>query len=195
MKDNNKKIVIGISGASGAAFGVRLLEELGKAGAESHLIVSRWGAYTIEHETDCSLDEVYALAAHVYDEDDIAAAISSGSFPIDAMAVVPCSMKTLAGIASGFSEDLIMRAADVCLKERRPLILAVRETPLSKIHIENMLKATEAGAICMPPMPALYTRPKSVDEIVTQSVLRIMDKLGVSPGTGLKRWGGDNEIE
>ena len=184
-----RKIVLGISGASGAALGIRLLEELCKAGAETHLVVSRWGVYTIEHETDYEIDEVCDMATCTYEEDDMAAAISSGSFPVDAMAIAPCSMKTLAGIASGFSEDLIMRAADVCLKERRPLILAVRETPLSKIHIENMLKVTEAGAVCMPPVPAFYMRPKTVDEIVTQSVYRIMDKLGVNPGSGLKRWG------
>jgi len=188
MKDRSKKIVVGISGASGAVFGVRLLEELARVGAETYLVISKWGAYTIECETDYSLDAVHALASHVCDEGDMAAAISSGSFPIDAMAVAPCSMKTLAGIASGFSDDLIIRAADVCLKERRPLVLAVRETPLSKIHIENMLRVTEAGAICMPPMPAMYTRPDSVEEIVTQSVFRIMEKLGVDPGDGLKRW-------
>ena len=193
MRDRTKKIIIGISGASGAAYGIRLLEELKAAGAETHLVVSRWGAYTIEQETDYGLDAVRALASFVYEADDMAAPISSGSYPIDAMAVVPCSMKTLAGIASGFSEDLIMRAADVCLKERRPLVLAVRETPLSRIHLDNMLRATDAGAICMPPMPALYTKPASVDEIVLQSACRIMEKLGVDPGEGLRRWGGGDE--
>ena len=196
MKDSEKKIVIGISGASGAVFGIRLLEELGKAGAETHLVVSKWGEYTIRQETEYSLEAVCALASCVYEEDNMAAAISSGSFPIDAMAVVPCSMRTLAGIACGFPDDLIMRAADVCLKERRPLILAVRETPLSKVHIENMLKATEAGAICMPPVPALYLRPASIDEIISQSVFRIMDKLGVDPACEPKRWdGGDPACE
>ena len=192
MKDSAGKIVIGITGASGAAYGIRLLEELKSSGAETYLVISRWGAYTIEQETDFGLDAVRALATHVYEADDMTAPISSGSFEIDAMAVVPCSMKTLAGIATGFSEDLIMRAADVCLKERRTLILAVRETPLSRIHLDNMLKATEAGAICMPPMPALYTKPGSVDEIVSQSVYRIMEKLGISPGSGMKRWRGDD---
>jgi len=189
MKSEMKKIVIGISGASGAVYGIRLLEELKAAGAETHLIISRWGAFTIEQETDYSPDEVRALATYNYEADDMAAPISSGSFPIDAMAVVPCSMKTLAGIATGFSEDLIIRAADVCLKERRPLILSVRETPLSRIHIDNMLRATDAGAIVMPPMPAFYTKPVSVDDIVSQSVYRIMEKLGVDPGAELKRWG------
>jgi polyprenyl P-hydroxybenzoate/phenylacrylic acid decarboxylase-like protein len=197
--EKTKRIIVGISGASGAVLGIRLLEELEKAGAETHLVISEWGAYTIEYETDYSPDEVRSLASCVYDERDMAAAISSGSFPIDAMAVVPCSMKTLAGIANGFSDDLIIRAADVCLKERRPLILAVRETPLSRIHIENMLRATDAGAICMPPVPAFYTKPASVDDIVSQTVFRIMEKLGVSTvtnadgstGGGLKRWGED----
>ena len=195
MKDRPRRIIIGISGASGAAYGIRLLEELRAAGAETHLVVSRWGAYTIEHETDYGLDAVLKLAAYVYDEDDMAAQVSSGSFPVDAMAIVPCSMKTLAGIACGFSDDLIMRAADVCLKERRPLVLAVRETPLSRVHIENMLRVTDAGAICMPPMPAFYNRPESLDDVVSQSVYRIMEKLGVSPGDVLKRWDGGRDAE
>ena len=191
MKDSEKRIIVGISGASGAAYGIRLLEELKAAGTETHLIISHWGAYTIEQETDYGLESVRTLASFVYEEGDMAAPVSSGTFPIDAMAVVPCSMKTLAGIASGFSEDLIMRAADVCLKERRPLILAVRETPLSKIHLDNMLRVTDAGAICMPPVPAFYTRPESIDEVVGQSVYRLMEKLGVGSGDRLKRWGGN----
>jgi len=189
MKDSSKKIVIGISGASGAVYGIRLLEALKAAGAETHLVVSRWGEYTIGQETDYTIEAVRALASKVYDADDLAAPISSGSFPLDGMAVVPCSMKTLSGIASGYSEDLIMRVADVCLKERRTLVLSVRETPLSRIHIDNMLKATDAGAIIMPPMPAFYTKPASVDEIVAQSVYRIMEKLGFDPGEELRRWG------
>jgi len=189
MKDNIKKIVIGISGASGAAYGIRLLEGLKASGVETHLIISRWGAYTIEQETGRGAEAIKALASFTYEPDDMAAPISSGSFKVDSMAIVPCSMKTLAGVATGLSDDLMIRAADVCLKERRPLVLAVRETPLSKIHIENMLKATEAGAIVMPPMPAFYTKPKSVDEIVGQSVFRIMEKLGVDPGGELVRWG------
>jgi len=188
MKDSPGKIIIGISGASGAVYGIRLLEELKKAGAETHLVISRWGEYTIEQETGRGVQAIKALASFVYDPDDMAAPVSSGSFPIDAMAIVPCSMKTLSGVANGFSEDLVTRAADVCLKERRRLILAVRETPLSRVHIDNMLRATDAGAIIMPPMPAFYTQPKTIDEIVDQSVYRIMEKLGVDPGGGLKRW-------
>jgi len=188
MTDSAKKIAIGISGASGAAYGIRLLERLKEAGAETHLVVSHWGEYTITQETGLNMHEVKALASASYRADDMAAPLSSGSFRIDAMAIVPCSMKTLAGIATGFSEDLLMRAADVCLKERRPLILAVRETPLSRIHLDNMLKATDAGTIIMPPMPALYTNPTTVDELIDQSVFRIMEKLGVDPGDGLIRW-------
>ena len=188
---NKKKIAIGISGASGAVYGVRLLEELGKMGAETHLCISGWGEYTILRETSYSIEDVKALASYCYEPSDMAAALSSGSYPIDAMAVCPCSMKTLSGIATGFSDDLIMRAADVCLKERKPLILAVRETPLSRIHIENMLKATDAGAIIMPPVPAFYMNPGTLDEIVQQSVYRIMDKLGL-PSPDAKHWGIDD---
>jgi 4-hydroxy-3-polyprenylbenzoate decarboxylase len=183
-----KKIAIGISGASGAYYGIRLLKELAAAGVETHLSISRWGEYTIQRETAYSVDDVRALASVWYEPDDMSAALSSGSYPIDAMAICPCSMKTLAGIAGGFSEDLLMRAADVCLKERRPLILAVRETPLSRIHIENMLKATDAGAIVMPPVPAFYMQPETLEDVVTQSVFRIMDKLGV-PAEAAKHWG------
>jgi len=189
MNKSIKKIIIGITGASGAVYGVRLLEELKKTGAETHLVISRWGQYTIEQETGRGVEAIKSLASFVYAPDDMTASVSSGSFPIDSMVIAPCSMKTLAGVANGFSDDLITRAADVCLKERRPMILAVRETPLSRIHIDNMLKATDAGAIIMPLMPAFYTQPKTIDEIVDQSVYRIMEKLGADPGSGLKRWG------
>ncbi|MDR0577518.1 MAG: UbiX family flavin prenyltransferase [Candidatus Accumulibacter sp.] len=186
------KIAVGISGASGAIYGIRLLEALKRQGVETHLVISAWGEYTIREETEWPLERVKALASHCHDPADMAAPISSGSYPLDAMVVCPCSMKTLAGIASGYSEDLIMRAADVCLKERRALILCTRETPLSRIHIENMLRATDAGAIIMPPMPAFYTKPASVDEIVEQSVNRLLDRLGL-PADGLKRWKTEQE--
>jgi len=182
-----KIIAVGISGASGAIYGIKLLEELKRQNAETHLVVSEWGEYTIREETGLRVEDVRALASCWHEPSDMAACLSSGSFPLDAMAVVPCSMKTLSGIANGFSEDLIMRAADVCLKERRKLILSVRETPLSRIHIENMLKATDAGAIVMPPIPAFYTMPCSIEEIVSHSVERILDQLGL-PAEGQKRW-------
>ena len=187
-----KKIIVGISGASGAIYGIKILEALKKQGVETHLVISTWGEYTIKEETSYTLEDVKALATKCYDEKDMAAKISSGSFQIDGMVVVPCSMKTLAGIVSGFSDDLIMRAADVSLKERRKVILAVRETPLSRIHIENMLKATDAGAMIMPPVPAFYIKPESLDEIIEQSIARIMDHLGV-PLPNVKRWRADDE--
>ena len=183
------KIAVGISGASGVIYGIRLLEELKNLEIETHLVISHWGEYTIKEETDFKPEEVRNLAAYCYDENDMAACISSGSFPLDAMVVAPCSMKTLAGIASGFTDDLIIRAADVCLKERRKLVLLTRESPLNAIHLENMLRATNAGAVIMPPVPAFYTRPVSVEDLINQTVFRLMDQLGVSQAK-LKRWQG-----
>ena len=181
------KIAIGITGASGAIYGIRLLEELKSLNVETHLTISTWGEYTITEETNWSVEKVKNLAAFYHEEKDMAACISSGSFPLDAMAIVPCSMKTLAGIASGFTDGLIIRTADVCLKERRKLILLTRETPLSEIHLENMLKLTRAGAIIMPPVPAFYTKPASVQELVDQTVFRLLDLLKLhSPA--LKQW-------
>ena len=182
-----KRIAIGISGASGAIYGVRLLEELKKLGAETHLVISKWGEYTIAHETGRTVEEVRALASYVYEEGDMAARISSGSFPLDAMVVSPCSMKTLAGIANGFSDELIIRAADVCLKEQRKLILLARETPLSTIHLENMLKVARAGAMIMPPVPAFYNKPASLEEMVNHTVGRLLDELGLESEL-VKRW-------
>jgi polyprenyl P-hydroxybenzoate/phenylacrylic acid decarboxylase-like protein len=181
------RVAIAISGASGAVYGIRLLEECKALGVETHLIVSAWGEYTIACETERTVDEVKALASFCYDPQDMAAPVSSGSFALDAMAAAPCSMKTLAGIATGFTSDLITRTADVCLKERRRLILLTRETPLNAIHLENMLTVTRAGAVVMPPVPAFYKRPSSVEELVDQTVGRILDCMGL-PATGLKRW-------
>ena len=181
------KIAVGISGASGAVYGVRLLEELKSRGLETHLVISAWGERTIVEETGQRLEAVRALADFCYDEKDMAACISSGSFPLDAMAIAPCSMRTLAGIACGFADNLIIRTADVCLKERRKLILLARESPLSLIHLENMLQVTRAGGIIMPPVPAFYARPASVDDVVNQTVWRLLDELGL-PAPGLKRW-------
>jgi 4-hydroxy-3-polyprenylbenzoate decarboxylase len=187
MEGKTAKIAVGISGASGAVYGIRLLEELKRIGAESHLIISAWGAYTIAEESGRTVGDVKKLASFCYEEGDMSAGISSGSFPLDAMVIAPCSMKTLAGVACGFTDDLIIRAADVCLKERRRLILLVRESPLSVVHLRNMLAAAQAGAVIMPPVPAFYTRPSTVDELVGQTVGRILDQLGL-PAEGLKRW-------
>ncbi|MDR2295637.1 MAG: UbiX family flavin prenyltransferase [Clostridiales Family XIII bacterium] len=182
------KIIVGISGASGAIYGVRLLEALKALKVETHLIISAWGEYTIAAETGLAVRAVRDLASFCHEEKDMAACVSSGSFPIDAMAVAPCSMKTLAGIATGFTDDLITRAADVCLKERRKLILLTRESPLSVIHIENMLAAARAGAIVAPPVPAFYAKPSTIEDLVAQTVGRVLDHMGL-PAPNLKRWG------
>ena len=170
------RLVVGITGASGAVYGIRLLECLRTQPVEVHLIVSRWARVTIEHETSYTYAQVKELADEVYGENDQAAAVSSGSFPTRGMIIAPCSTKTLAAVASGYSHNLIGRAADVTLKERRPLVLAVRETPLSSIHLRNMLTLSDLGATIFPPTPAFYHRPRGIDDIVDQTVLRILDQ-------------------
>lgn len=183
------RIVVGITGASGAVYGVRLLQRLRELPVETHLIVSRWARVTIEHETGLSLAEVKALADVVHAEGDQAASVSSGSFRTQGMVVAPCSTKTLAAIATGFAYNLVCRAADVVLKERRPLVLAVRETPLNAAHIRNMLAVTEMGAIVFPPTPAFYHHPTSLDDVVDQSVLRMLDQFDLGPESPW-RWRG-----
>ena len=184
------RLIVGISGATGTIYGVRLLERLREVGVETHLVLSRWGARTLLHETSYTRDQVQALAHTAYSPNDMGAAISSGSFRTDGMIIAPCSAKTLAAIAHGYGDNLIHRAADVILKERRKLVLAVREAPLSEIHLENMLRVSRAGAVILPPMPAFYHRPTTVDEIVDHTVSRVLDQFGLeSPGT--PRWAGD----
>ena len=157
------RLIVGITGATGVIYGVRLLERLRDAGVETHLVISRWGARTLLHETPYSREQVEALAHTTYAPGDMGAAISSGSFQTAGMIIAPCSAKTLAAIAHGFGDGLIHRAADVVLKERRKLLLAVREAPLSDIHLENMLKLSRMGAVILPPMPAFYNNPRSLD--------------------------------
>jgi 4-hydroxy-3-polyprenylbenzoate decarboxylase len=184
-----KRLIVGITGASGAIYGVRILERLSDLPVETHLVATRWARVTIEHETGWTWPDVRALADVVHAEGDQAAAISSGSFRTDGMVIAPCSVKTLGAIANGFAYNLVCRAADVVLKERRRLVLAVRETPLHAIHLRNMLTLSELGATIFPPTPAFYNRPASVDEIVDQTVLRILDQLDLdlpSPA----RWAG-----
>lgn len=183
-------LVIGMTGASGAIYGVRTLEALRDAGVETHLIITRWAAETIRVETNRRPEEVKALACHSYDEDDLAAPVSSGSFKTAGMVVIPCGMKTLSSIANGFAYNLVCRAADVTLKEGKRLALAVRETPLSVIHLENMLKVARAGAIVMPPIPAFYSKPESVDDIVDSFVARLLDLLGIGHSIHGHTWGG-----
>ena len=181
------RLVVGMTGATGAPVGVRLLEVLGELGVETHLILSDWARATIKIETERSVEEVRALASHVYSSRDQAARISSGSFPTDGMVVCPCSMKTLSAIRVGYSDNLITRAADVTLKERRRLVLVPREAPLSEIHLENMHYLARVGAVIFPPTVAYYARPTSVEEVTTYVVGRIVDQLGIEHSL-IKRW-------
>lgn len=178
------RTVIGISGASGTIYGLRLLENLP---GEKHLIVSEGARFILKKETECSLKHLNRMADYHYDNSDIAARISSGSYGFDAMAVVPCSLSTLSKIATGISDNLITRVASVCLKERRKLVLVPRETPLSTIHLKNMHELSVAGAIILPAMPAFYGSPKSVDDMVNFVVGRILDVLGVENSL-YERW-------
>ncbi len=186
----SRRIIVAISGASGAVYGARLLQVLRETlGIESHLVVSGVGWRNVEEEHGLQRSDIEALADHVHDIANVGAAIASGSFKCSGMVVAPCSMRTLAAIAHGQSDNLITRAADVLLKERRRLVLMVRESPLSLIHLRNMVSATEAGAIICPPMPAFYLHPQSVDDIVDFSVARALDLLQV-PHTLAARWQG-----
>lgn len=182
------KIAVGITGASGVIYGIRLLEALKETEHHIALILSEWGSKTIALETDYSEADVRSLADVVYDSRDMAAAVSSGSYGTDATVIAPCSMKTLAGVANGFSDNLIVRIADVALKERRPLILMVRETPLTLIHLRNMTAVTEAGGIILPPMPGFYHKPQTIDDVINQSVGKVFDLLRI-PHTLYQRWG------
>lgn len=183
------RIVVAITGASGAIFGIRVLEMLQKLSIETHLIVSRWARTTIAHETNYSLTQVEALASFVHHEENQAAPVSSGSFKTDGMIVAPCSMRTLAAIRSGAGDTLICRAADVMLKERRKLVLVARESPFSEIHLENMLSLSRMGVVILPPAPAFYNRPQSVDDVVNHVVGRMLDQFGLDAPT-MSRWEG-----
>lgn len=183
-----KRLIVGISGASGTAYGIRLLQALRRARIESHLVMSRSAEVTLAHETDLKVADVHALADVVYSMTDIGAAISSGSFRTEGMIVAPCSIRSLAEIAYGTTTGLLTRAADVVLKERRRLVLLVRETPLHTGHLRAMTLASENGAIVMPPVPAFYTRPRSVDDIVDHTVGRALDLFGIDNKL-VRRWG------
>lgn len=182
------KIVVGITGATGVIYGVRLLEKLASHSVETHLVMSQWGKKTLELETSLTVEEVQGLANYHYDELDLAGAIASGSFLHDGMVIAPCTMKTLAGIRHGFSQNLIQRAADVTLKEGRKLILMPRESPLSTIHLENMLGLSQMGVKIVPPMPAFYQQPQTIEEIIDSSIHRVFDLLGIQREDA-KRWG------
>jgi flavin prenyltransferase len=183
-----KRLIVGISGASGIVYGVRALEALKAAGVETHLVMSKSAEVTLAYEMAMKVADVHALAAFVHPIGDIGAAISSGSFRTEGMIVAPCSIRSLSEIAAGTTGNLLTRAADVVLKERRRLVLLVRETPLHLGHLRSMAAVTEMGAVVMPPVPAFYHRPATIDDIVNQTVGRALDLFGIEAGM-VKRWG------
>ena len=177
---SKKRIFVGITGASGAIYGVRLISALKAEGHEVHLVISKWGAETLTYETGLNVKALTAKVDKVYDENDQTAGPASGSFHLDAVVIIPCSMKTLAGIAHGYADNLIARAADCALKERRKLVLVPRETPLNLIHIRNMETVTQAGAIVIPACPAFWHRPKTIDDLIDSVVDRVLSHLNAS---------------
>ncbi|MGB2909738.1 MAG: UbiX family flavin prenyltransferase [Anaerolineales bacterium] len=189
MGEIKDRLVVGISGASGVILGIRLLEVLQSVEIETRLVVSPAARLTISQETDWEVEDVIALADVSYDHADVGAAIASGSFPMAGMAIIPCSIKTLSAIANSYSADLIARAADVMLKEGRPLVLVLRESPLHRGHLRLMSMAAEAGALIFPPVPAFYTRPASLDEIIDNIVGRVLLRLGIENELYMK-WNG-----
>lgn len=187
-----KRLIVGLSGASGAIYGVRLLQVLRNvADVETHLVISQAARQTLSLETDLTLRDVQALADVVHDARDIAASISSGSFKTAGMVILPCSIKTLSGIVNSYTDTLVTRAADVVLKERRPLVLCVRETPLHLGHLRLMTQAAELGAVIMPPVPAFYHRPQTLDDVINQTVNRVLDQFDIDlPEDLFTRWQG-----
>lgn len=184
-----KRIVVGITGASGVIYGIRMLEQLRELRIETHLVISESGRKNIEIETDYTPAQVAQLATRCYEHRDTAAALASGSFQTDGMAVIPCSIKTLSGIAHSYNENLLVRAADVTLKEKRRLVLVVRETPLHVGHLRMLQTAAESGAVILPPVPAFYHRPTTIDDLLAQTVGKVLDALGVEHEL-FQRWGG-----
>ena len=187
-KKNIMKLVIGITGSTGVIYGVRLLEVLKEKNIQTHLIFTEWAKKCLAMETNITVDEVKSLATTVSDESNMAASISSGTHKIDGMIVIPCTMKTLSSIAVGYDETLVARAAGVTLKESRKLVLVTRETPLTAINLENMLKLARLGVIILPPVPGFYTKPKTIDEIVNHTVGKCLDQFNIEHDL-FKRWG------
>jgi len=183
-----KRIVVGIAGASGVVYGVRMLEVLSKLGVETHLIITQAGLKNLEIETSDNINGLKSMASHVYEEGDFTAPLASGSFKVDGMVVAPCSIKTLSAIANSYSHNLLVRAADVMLKERRRLVLLVRETPLHEGHLELMLKVTRMGGVIMPPVPAFYHHPKTIEDLIDQTIGKVLDLFFVDAML-FKRWG------
>lgn len=183
------RIVVGISGASGAIYGVRILQVLQKLEAEVHLVISETAEKTIAYETPFTVREVKDMATCVYENQDLGAAISSGSFSVDGMVIIPCSIKTLSAISCSYNADLLTRAADVCLKERRKLVLVVRETPLHLGHLQHMIHVTQMGGVILPPVPSFYHQPKTIDDLINHTVGKVLDQFGVDAGL-YRRWTG-----
>jgi 4-hydroxy-3-polyprenylbenzoate decarboxylase len=187
-----RRIVVGITGASGVIYGIEILRELSKRDLETHLIISESGKKNISLETDYSVKDVESMAGKVYDNKDMGAPPASGSFLTNGMIVAPCTIKTLSGIANSYSENLIVRTADVILKEKRKLVLLVRETPLHKGHLNLMITAADMGAHILPPIPSFYNHPKTIEDIIHQTIGRVFDYFGIEH-TLFKRWGGKSE--
>ena len=183
------RLIVGITGATGTIFGVRLLQMLYGSGVETHLVMSKWGQRTLVHETQYSVKDVQNMTTEIYQIGDQGAAISSGSFTTLGMVVAPCSMGTLAAIAHGLGSNLIHRAADVMLKERRKLVLVVRESPLNEIHLENMLKLSRMGVVILPPMPAFYNHPQNLEDLINHTTMRILDQFDIHLDV-MNRWDG-----
>ena len=183
------RLIVGITGATGTIFGVRLLQMLHGSGVETHMVMSKWGARTLVHETDYTVEQVQKLATHNYPLGDQGAAISSGSFITLGMVIVPCSMRSLAAIANGLADNLVHRAADVILKERRKLVLVARESPFNDIHLENMLKLSRMGVVILPPVPAFYNHPQTLDDMVNHVTMRILDQFDIHLDV-MNRWDG-----
>jgi len=184
-----QRLVVGITGATGTIFGVRILQMLHGSGVETHLVVSKWAARTLTHETPYSLKEIQELATQSYGSGDQGAAISSGSFVTLGMVIAPCSMRTLAAIAHGLGDNLVHRAADVVLKERRKLVLVVRESPFNEIHLENMLKLARMGVVILPPVPAFYNNPQNLDDMINHITMRVIDQFDIHLDV-MNRWDG-----
>ena len=182
------KLVVGITGSTGVIYGIKLLEVLKEKNIETHLILTEWAQKCIAMETDYKLDQVKSLAITISDESNMAASVSSGTHKIDGMIVIPCSMKTLSGIANGYDDTLVARAAGVTIKESRKLVLVTRETPLTAINLENMLKLARLGVVILPPVPGFYTKPKTIDEVVSHTVGKCLDQFDIDHDL-YKRWG------
>jgi flavin prenyltransferase len=186
------RLVVAITGSSGVIYGTKTLEALYNLKIETHLVLSEWGEKNIKYETSNTIDYVKSLATRHYDINNMAAAISSGSFLTDGMIIVPCSMKTLSSIANGYDDNLISRAATVAIKESRKLVVVPRETPLSRIHLENMLKLSQIGAIVLPAMPGFYHKPNSIDDLIDHIVGKILDQFSIGQNM-FRRWGNNSK--